>query len=1128
MKKLTIISSLALLLVGGVEAQNTKISFTPGHLAVLRAGNGVVNANLKQTPAFIDEFDPTNNDISVPLQSVAIPTNGTGALFFNEQAGSEGGMTRSMDRTALTFGGYCGGNMGSIPGTPSKVGYARGFCTVDAFTNYNFFNPGPFWFGITAGQTNPRDNVTDGTNDFWGIGSSYGMIFLKANGNYAQVGDLAALSAGKIINGTLYVTVSSGDANATYPPGLYTLEDFYNNPLPLPEPDSTEATYLSPFLTAQAPYTKIVGFDINPAGTIAYVSETVYGIQKYVKSGGGWRFAYNFSNLALTNGNNYTTIINGTTTNLVGGCYGLVVDWSGTNPVIYATTTEGWSGNVNSNRVIRVVDTNSLATAATVAKIYTPGVTNGVNMGFRGLDFTPDLRPLITSWPGGFHEIAAGDSISFNIGVSSPYALTYQWQENGANLPGQTTASLTVNTSLSDAGTTNYYQCVVTNQYYAVTSAPPIQLSIVASPIQPVINPPVQNFTNAIGDTVVVTVSATGTEPLGYQWYLNGVQLNNANEFSGVTTPTISINNAQLGVDDGTYSCIVSNSAGTVSNAVATVKLVHLPPIFVSMPSSTTVIAGSSGSMSASVFGEAPFSLSCYAVSNSVTIPLSGLADYSTSVNGPNLTLSLNNAQVSDAFTNIYFVASNAGGSVTSSPVSVTIFTAPYHTFVSYTSASQVYSNNFDSLPVPSGQEYNTAAPLTMTVITNKAGKTLSYTYSLGDPFDFGYPIIASGGVGGLGLGASTNMPGWYGWGSVASKLGAQQGGQTTGGIISFGAYYGSSSSNAVNNVFNRALGLLATSTSGQTAFGLALVNNGNTTLNAINLSFVGELWHQQAIAQNLQFGYLVDPAGTNSSFTAQTNPATTWVPSLNVTGFPTGGSGAVDGTASINQTNIAAANLALSTGWTPGSALWLVWTLTNSAGGAQGIAIDNLSFSAAAGTPTVTILTVSNITASSATLDATVNPNGGATAYWFQYGTNTGYGGFTPTNAVGSGSSPVTVTNLISGLRQGTVYHYQIVATNLSGLATNLDASFATLTVTPPQMDSVKISSGSGALQFSFTNATGASFSVLATNDMTIPRTNWPVVGHAIESPAGSGNYQFTNSAPATNAQTFYILRQP
>ena len=76
-------------------------------------------------------------------------------------------------------------------------------------------------------------------------------------------------------------------------------------------------------------------------------------------------------------------------------------------------------------------------------------------------------------------------------------------------------------------------------------------------------------------------------------------------------------------------------------------------------------------------------------------------------------------------------------------------------------------------------------------------------TYSLANPFDFAFPAIASGNVGGLGLPA---LAGWYGMAdptaSVGTRFGATDGDQTTGGIISFGLPSSS----------NRAVGLLATS----------------------------------------------------------------------------------------------------------------------------------------------------------------------------------------------------------------------------------------------------------------------------------------------------------------------------
>jgi hypothetical protein len=65
------------------------------------------------------------------------------------------------------------------------------------------------------------------------------------------------------------------------------------------------------------------------------------------------------------------------------------------------------------------------------------------------------------------------------------------------------------------------------------------------------------------------------------------------------------------------------------------------------------------------------------------------------------------------------------------------------------------------------------------------------------------------------------------------------------------------------------------------------------------------------------------------------------------------------------------------------------------------------------------------------------------------------------------------------------------------------------------------------GQLAFSFSNSTALSFSVLGTNNLAAPVSTWPVVGHPVENPAGSGSYQYTNSS-TTNAEYFYILRQP
>jgi heme-binding protein Shr len=101
-------------------------------------------------------------------------------------------------------------------------------------------------------------------------------------------------------------------------------------------------------------------------------------------------------------------------------------------------------------------------------------------------------------------------------------------------------------------------------------------------------------------------------------------------------------------------------------------------------------------------------------------------------------------------------------------------------------------------------------------------------------------------------------------------------------------------------------------------------------------------------------------------------------------------------------------------------------------------------------------------------------------------------------------------------------------ISFNSAGLAGATSSGFNIVAPAsyPPNLGGVTLSGGK--LTFSFTNVTGLSFSVLATNNVTAPLTNWPVIGTATESPSGSGNYQFTNSAPATNGSLFFILRQP
>jgi hypothetical protein len=90
-------------------------------------------------------------------------------------------------------------------------------------------------------------------------------------------------------------------------------------------------------------------------------------------------------------------------------------------------------------------------------------------------------------------------------------------------------------------------------------------------------------------------------------------------------------------------------------------------------------------------------------------------------------------------------------------------------------------------------------------------------------------------------------------------------------------------------------------------------------------------------------------------------------------------------------------------------------------------------------------------VTTSSATVTGTVNPNGESTTYSFQFGTTTGYGSQTNPQSVGAGTDDQDVSRTLTGLREGTAYHYRLIATNASGTTVGTDRTFTSSGTPPP-----------------------------------------------------------------------------
>ncbi len=93
------------------------------------------------------------------------------------------------------------------------------------------------------------------------------------------------------------------------------------------------------------------------------------------------------------------------------------------------------------------------------------------------------------------------------------------------------------------------------------------------------------------------------------------------------------------------------------------------------------------------------------------------------------------------------------------------------------------------------------------------------------------------------------------------------------------------------------------------------------------------------------------------------------------------------------------------------------------------------------------------------ATLNATLNSDGLDTAYYWEYGTTTNYGNFTPTNLISGSVTATNVSAAISGLAAGAGHHFRAMGSNAAGVFPGQNLIFLT-----PTYHSIPIFNGSKA----------------------------------------------------------------
>lgn len=243
----------------------------------------------------------------------------------------------------------------------------------------------------------------------------------------------------------------------------------------------------------------------------------------------------------------------------VGGSASFTVMASGTGPLSYQWYKYGSPvGNAATLTLTNIQLSDDATYGVYVTNAFGLAYSNNVSLTVNPGAIAPVVSTALSSI-----NATAGQTVAWTVTATGTAPFTYQWRKGGVALTGATNATLTLtNAQPSDAGG---YDVIVTNSAGSATSN---SATLTVLVVAPAISTPPSSFTTTAGQNVTLSVVATGSAPLTYQWRKNGAAI------TGATNATFTLANIQP-VDAGNYDVIVTNSAGS---ATSNTSIVYVDP----------------------------------------------------------------------------------------------------------------------------------------------------------------------------------------------------------------------------------------------------------------------------------------------------------------------------------------------------------------------------------------------------------------------------------------------------------------------------------------------------------------------------------------------------------------------